>query len=57
MSTQKEANARLKINKLLEKSGWRLVDDQHGQANVSVENYLVADSGDALGLWVMILKK
>jgi len=35
---QKEAKARLKINKLLEASGWRLLDDEKGPANVDVEN-------------------
>lgn len=33
-----EATARLKINKLLEKSGWRLLDDENGSANVVVES-------------------
>jgi type I restriction enzyme R subunit len=36
MST-KEAKARIKINKLLEDSGWRLLDDENGQANVQLE--------------------
>lgn len=36
--SQKEAKARLKINKLLEQSGWRLLDSQDGPANVDVEN-------------------
>ena len=34
----KEAKARIKINKLLEDSGWRLVDDSNGPANVVLEN-------------------
>lgn len=34
---QKEAKARLKINKLLEESGWRLLDTPDGKANVIVE--------------------
>ncbi|MCH9032557.1 MAG: DEAD/DEAH box helicase family protein, partial [candidate division Zixibacteria bacterium] len=33
----KEAKARIKINKLLEESGWRFFDDEHGPANISVE--------------------
>jgi type I restriction enzyme R subunit len=33
----KEANARIKINKLLEDSGWRLIDDGNGPANVVLE--------------------
>lgn len=36
MST-KEAKARIKINKLLENSGWRLLADENGQANVQLE--------------------
>ena len=36
MST-KEAKARIKINKLLEDSGWRLLADENGQANVQLE--------------------
>lgn len=32
-----EASARLKINKLLEEAGWRLVDTETGAANVVVE--------------------
>jgi type I restriction enzyme, R subunit len=34
----KEAKARIKINKLLEESGWRLIDDSNGSANVVLEN-------------------
>jgi len=34
----KEARARIKINKLLEEAGWRLVDDNSGKANVVFEN-------------------
>lgn len=44
MSNQKEASARLVINKMLENSGWKLIDDEHGRATVSVENHLVVDS-------------
>lgn len=33
----KEAKARIKINKLLEESGWRLVDGKDGKANVLYE--------------------
>ena len=35
--TQKEAKARIKINKMLEESGWRLLDDEKGKANVEFE--------------------
>ncbi|MBL8312089.1 MAG: hypothetical protein JNL19_16845 [Burkholderiales bacterium] len=33
----KEATARIKINRLLEASGWRFFDDARGPANVSLE--------------------
>ncbi len=34
---QKEASARIKINKLLEESGWRFFDDKNGKANIQLE--------------------
>ena len=34
----KEAIARIKINKLLEKAGWRFFDDENGKANILLEN-------------------
>jgi type I restriction enzyme, R subunit len=34
----KEAKARIKINKLLEESGWRFFDDEQGKANIVLEN-------------------
>jgi len=34
---QKEAKARIKINKLLEQSGWRFFDDENGTANIVLE--------------------
>lgn len=37
---KKEAAARLRINKLLEDSGWRLFDTEEGRANVEVETRL-----------------
>lgn len=33
----KEAKARIKINKLLEESGWRFLDDVAGKANIVLE--------------------
>lgn len=33
----KEAKARIKINKLLEESGWRFFDDATGKANIVLE--------------------
>ncbi|OGU56062.1 MAG: restriction endonuclease subunit R [Ignavibacteria bacterium GWF2_33_9] len=35
---EKEAKARIKINKLLEDAGWRLLDNQFCKANVKFEN-------------------
>lgn len=37
MSNQKEARARIKINKLLEDAGWRFFDLENSQANVALE--------------------
>lgn len=34
---QKEASARIKINKLLEESGWRFEDDKNGKVNIQLE--------------------
>lgn len=33
----KEAKARIKINKLLEESGWRFFDSEYGPANIALE--------------------
>jgi type I restriction enzyme, R subunit len=33
----KEAQARIKINRLLEEAGWRFFDDTHGKANIALE--------------------
>lgn len=38
MSQNKEARARIKINKLLEEAGWRFFDSEDGQANILLEN-------------------
>ena len=32
-----EAEARIKINKMLEEAGWRLCDDENGRKNVDLE--------------------
>ena len=34
----KEAKARIKINRLLEKAGWRFFDDKKGRANIQLES-------------------
>ncbi|MCX8065748.1 MAG: DEAD/DEAH box helicase family protein [Candidatus Hydrogenedentes bacterium] len=34
---EKEAKARIKINKLLEEAGWRFFDDENGKANILLE--------------------
>lgn len=48
---KKEAQARIKINKLLEESGWRFLDDSNGKANIILENNvkLTKLSIDSLG--------
>jgi len=47
----KEAKARIKINKLLEESGWRLLDNKDGKANVLFENNIKITKSaiDAMG--------
>ena len=47
----KEAKARIKINKLLEDSGWQLLDSPEKKANVLFENNvkITKESFDALG--------
>lgn len=37
MSNSKEASARIKINKMLEESGWRFDDNEKGKANIQLE--------------------
>jgi len=37
MPNTNEAKARIKINKLLEESGWRFDDDKNGKANIQLE--------------------
>ena len=36
----KEANARILINELLQRSGWRFFDDERGPANVTLETHV-----------------
>ena len=36
--SNKEAKARIKINKMLEEAGWRFFDDDNGEANIQLEN-------------------
>jgi type I restriction enzyme R subunit len=51
MSTAKEAQARIKINKLLEESGWRFFDNDKSAANIQLEPgvKLTKNKLDALG--------
>ena len=46
-----EAKARIKINRLLEKSGWRFFDTNEGPANITLEGYtkLTQKDIDAFG--------
>ncbi|MCR4334729.1 MAG: DEAD/DEAH box helicase family protein [Patescibacteria group bacterium] len=48
---QKEAKARIKINNLLQTSGWRFFDDEKGSANITLENNvkLTKNAVDELG--------
>lgn len=34
---KKEAQARIKINKMLEEAGWRFFDNENGKANIALE--------------------
>ena len=34
---KKEAKARIRINSLLQHSGWRFLDDENGPANIALE--------------------
>ncbi len=44
---QKEARARIKINKLLEETGWRFLDTAEGKAKIIVEgNVKLEDLGE-----------
>jgi type I restriction enzyme R subunit len=44
---QKEAKARIKINDLLQKSGWRFFDNENGKANITLENNIkIEELGD-----------
>lgn len=42
----KEANARIRINKLLEEAGWRFFDDENGTANILLENHIKITQND-----------
>ena len=44
--SDKEAKARIKINKILEAAGWRLLDDDTGKANVQLEQGVSITSKD-----------
>ncbi|MDO8556854.1 MAG: DEAD/DEAH box helicase family protein [Candidatus Jorgensenbacteria bacterium] len=48
---KKEARARIKINNILQKAGWRFFDDEDGKANVALESNvkLTKKDIDALG--------
>jgi type I restriction enzyme, R subunit len=48
---RKEAQARIKINKLLEKAGWHLLDSAADKANVVLEQHikLTEQAVDAFG--------
>jgi type I restriction enzyme R subunit len=50
--SEKEATARVKINKLLERAGWRFFADPHGPANIRLESNvtLTQTELDAFGI-------
>ena len=49
MASANEAQSRIKINKLLESSGWRFEDDSEGKANIQLEaGVKFSDLGDDL---------
>lgn len=37
---EREANARIKINRMLEESGWRFLDNENGPANIQLEQHV-----------------
>src|SRR5690606_41964918 len=41
--TDKEAKARININKLLEQAGWRFFDDKNGKATIKLESSIKMD--------------
>jgi type I restriction enzyme R subunit len=43
MPNDKEAKARIKINKLLEEAGWRFFDTEEGKANIQLESQIKYD--------------
>jgi type I restriction enzyme, R subunit len=49
--SQKEAKARILVNELLTRSGWRFFDDEHGPANIALESNvkLKKKTADAFG--------
>lgn len=52
----KEAKARIKINKLLEEAGWRFFDNENGPANILLENFVKITQKE-IDAGVMTLKK
>lgn len=40
---EKEAKARIKINKLLEEAGWRFFDNEKGKATIKLESSITMD--------------
>ena len=44
--SDKEAKGRIKINRLLEESGWRFFDDEHSPANIRLEPNVKIKSTD-----------
>ena len=57
MPLKKEARTRIKVNKLLEKSGWRFFDSQSGKANIQLEQNVKISQEDIDAKWNDLAKK
>ena len=57
MPLKKEARARIKINKLLEKAGWRFFDNPQGKANIQLEQNVKISQKDIDAKWDDLEKK
>jgi type I restriction enzyme R subunit len=51
---EKEATARIKINKLLDAAGWRFFADSNGAANIRLEPNVMIKSADLDALYVSL---
>ncbi len=56
MANAKEAQARVKINKLLESAGWRFFDEAKGKANIALESNVKLESRPRSMTWARTLE-